>query len=500
MNSAKVWTLLAPLAYCLGMLTFVPSGNTVNYINAPVQGKKEEVKKLDLPQKGDKVYPTGLVLPKDAAAQRKLHWHKHGKYIMAGQNKVTADKFDCRDLGWVPPVIDQGNCGSCWDFSGTGIVTSACIKAGYGKNDGSFMLSEQYILDCEGSNGGCDGDWQVTPVKYAQKKGIPTTADYGAYQARRNSCRYQSSMKLYKVDDWGYCSESDQDGVAPVQAIKDAMVKYGPIAVAVAADNAFMNNPAGKVFLGSGSRQINHAVILVGWQDDASIKSGGYWIMRNSWGSKWCENGYIKIAYGANMIGTEAIWCSVKSVLPVNVVVPSVIGDTLGDATAVLKGAGLTVGTLTGDQGQKVTAQSPLPTTTVPTGTAVNLTFGTKPPPDKGTPPFKLYEGSFPNFTQVGTTEGYGTLLAAEIAAKVIATTDKTPVLIYDATPTLIETVQPGGPGPGPGGNIDLTIFNVTPAQQVSLADQLGAVIITRGMTLEEFLDAYTKHKARKKK
>ncbi len=492
MKSAKVWTLLVPLAYVFGMLMTAPPAPV--YVSASPQ-KKEEVKKLDpkvIPVPQGKVYPTGLVLPENAAAIRKLTWEKKSKYAVGALNKVTADAYDCRDLGLVPPVINQGNCGSCWDFSGTGIVTSAMIKAGYGKNDGSFMLSEQYILDCEPTNGGCNGDWQVTPVKYAQSKGIPTTADYGPYQARSGNCKATSSMKLYKVDDWGYCSEADHGGVAPVQAIKDAMVKYGPIAVAVAADNAFMNNPPTRVFEGN-NRGINHAVILVGWKDDSSIKTGGYWIMRNSWGADWCDKGYIKIAYGANGIGTEAIWCFVKPLAPVTVVVPSVVGDTLADATAVLKTANLTVGKVTGDKSMKVTAQSPLPTTTAPTGSAVDLVFGKSPePPVDGKPPFKLYEGVSPELKQVGTPEGYATIAQAKTAARTIASADGKDVQVWDSStpPQLVDTVKPTPPGPIAGPVVSVVVNFTDGSTQVLTA-------ITPDMRLGDILELMNKMKGK---
>ena len=490
MKSAKVWTILVPLAYVLGMLMTMPPLPNAQMSHASPQ-KKEEVKKLDPQKQGDKVFPTGLVLPDNAAAIRALTWNKKSKFAVGGLNKVTADKFDCRDMGWVPPVLNQGSCGSCWDFAGTGIVTSALIKAGHGKNDGSFELSEQYILDCEGSNGGCNGDWQVTPVKYAQSKGIPTTKDYGNYQARRGNCKYTSGMKLYKIDDWGYCSEQDHGGVAPVQAIKDAMVKYGPIAVAVAADNNFMNVKPGQVFNGN-NRGINHAVILVGWDDTKGSK--GAWILRNSWGKEWCDNGYCWIAYGANGIGTEAIWCFAKSILPTNVVVPSVVGDTLGDATSTLKTVGLTVGKVTGDTNQKVTSQAPIATTTVPIGTAVDLVFGKSPePPIDGKAPFKLYEGVSPELKQVGEKDGYATMVAARLAGKVLANTDKQDVQVWDAStpPQLLETIKPGGPTPPIGGPVV--------SVEVRFADGSTQILtaITPDMKLGDILELLNRQKGK---
>lgn len=247
-----------------------------------------------------KVYATGHKTPKDIDAKMKASWDRHSHRLKA-LPAVTAASWDCRTLGIVPPIVDQGQCGSCWNFSGSGMATSALIKAGYGKPDGSFMLSEQYTMDC-GQNGGCNGDDNTTVLAWAKATGIPQTSDYGPYQARAANCKQINAMLFYKLSDWGYCGS--QNGVADTQAIKNMMVQYGPIGSAIAADNAFMNSPAGSVFKGSGSRDINHDIILCGWDD---VK--GAWLLRNSWGTSWCDAGYQWIKYGANQVGTEAVWC-----------------------------------------------------------------------------------------------------------------------------------------------------------------------------------------------
>jgi C1A family cysteine protease len=117
-------------------------------------------------------------------------------------------------------------------------------------------------------------------------------------------------MTLYKVDDWGFADGNGGNGVAPTTAIKAAIMAYGCVGSAIAADNAFMNVKPGQVFKGN-SRDINHDIILVGW-DDAK----GAWILRNSWGTGWCDGGYCWIAYGANSVGTEAVWCVVHNANP----------------------------------------------------------------------------------------------------------------------------------------------------------------------------------------
>jgi hypothetical protein len=285
--------------FVVAAVTFVVAFN----LSAPAQDDKKGGEKPK--------YARGLVLPKNLAFQIAQSWARHGHRLKALPT-VTASSYDCRTLGLVPPIKNQSDCGSCWDFSGTGACEAALFKAGQAKADGSFGLSEQFTLDC-GRNGGCNGDWAETVLEWCKSKGLPTVADYGSYSARPGQCKSTGSMKMWRIVDYGYVGTDST--VPSVQSMKNAMVQFGPLSVAVAADDSLANYSSG-VFKGSGSRDIDHAVMIVGWQDDASITSGGYWIMRNSWGTSWGEQGYMKIAYGANMIGYGALWASAQAAPP----------------------------------------------------------------------------------------------------------------------------------------------------------------------------------------
>lgn len=248
-----------------------------------------------------KKFFTGAVIPPDMKERHAKSWAKHGARLRALPT-ITASTFDCRTLGLVGPIQDQGSCGSCWNFAGTSLCDSALYKAGYAKPDGSLVLSTQYTMDC-GDNGGCNGDWAETVIKWGMNKGLPTLQEYGPYAARRNSCKSTASMHIYKMADFGYVGRDD--GVASPQAIKDCMVKFGPIGVAISADDAFANVRPGQVFKGR-SNDINHAVILVGWDD--SKGTNGAWLLKNSWGTSFGDGGYCWIEYGANSVGYGAHW------------------------------------------------------------------------------------------------------------------------------------------------------------------------------------------------
>lgn len=214
--------------------------------------------------------------------------------------------WDSRAKGWIPPIRDQGQCGSCWDFSGTGVATVAYIRSGIFPNDGSKIFSEQYTLDC-GRNGGCGGDDNVTVLEWALQTGLPLDSAYGPYQGHSGSCKVGSET-LYKIDAQGLADTNGGGGIASVESIKTAIMTYGCVGSGVAADSAFSNYRAGQVFDSDTSGSIDHDIILVGWDDSKGNK--GAWLLRNSWNTSWGDQGYMWIGYGINQVGSEACWAS----------------------------------------------------------------------------------------------------------------------------------------------------------------------------------------------
>lgn len=253
----------------------------------------------------EKVYPTGVIVPANIKERVAASWKMHGARMMATPT-VTASKWDAADFGLDSPVDDQGDCGSCHLFGGAGAVEDAQLKEGHK----AIRLSKQAVMDW-GNTGDCNGGWPEDTLAFAKKTGIPTTGDYGPYVARRKAGKPLTGMKLFKLATYGYVGR--EDGVPTYQQLKDAMVKYGPLVVAVSADNRFMNADPDKVFDGNASG-INHAVMLTGWDDN---KDGGPAIkMKNSWSTQWGKSGYLWMRPGANRIGYGAMWCVAEDTLP----------------------------------------------------------------------------------------------------------------------------------------------------------------------------------------
>ncbi len=221
--------------------------------------------------------------------------------------------FDCRALGFLGAIKNQASCGSCWNFSGTCVVEGAYAKAGK-----LVVLSEQYTMSC-GRNGGCNGDDNVTVLEWAKATGLPLTSDYGPYTANSGHCNFKQGMALYKLNDWGFCDgTAGYERVTAVEAIKASMIEHGPIGCAVAAGGSqFWNDGMGTCT--GRSTGIDHDVALVAWDDNHDNGDGthGAWVMRNSWGTGWGSmQGYAWMKYGADSIGTEAVWGAVDPISP----------------------------------------------------------------------------------------------------------------------------------------------------------------------------------------
>ena len=252
-------------------------------------------------------YATGRVAPTKAMYESLQDRQVFLPRGVADFPDATEKQWDSRAHGWVGPIKNQGQCGSCWDFSGTGIVEIAFVKAGILKRD--QPLSEQYTLSCYG-NGGCNGDDNTIVLKHAKQVGIPLTSDYGNYTANSAPCKLKQGTKLYQIDTWGLADgRAGYEKVGNTQKIKNAIKACGSVGVAICADGRLGQVRPGEVFRGN-NRQINHEVILVGW-DDTKVPGKTCWIMRNSWGEGWGDRGYCLIEEGANGVGTQPVYAVV---------------------------------------------------------------------------------------------------------------------------------------------------------------------------------------------
>lgn len=201
--------------------------------------------------------------------------------------EAPSNDIDWTTKGGVSRVKNQGQCGSCWAFSATGVMESwAKIK---GQNPD---LSEQQLVDCSKPQGnhGCSGGWPSSALNYVKANGIASESEY-PYTAKDGTCRKQGGS--FKIG--GYKSDSGCNGLT-------SDINNHPISVTVDASN-WSSYKSG--VLSACKTSINHAVLLVG-------VVGGNWKIKNSWGTGWGEGGYIRLA-GGNTCGV----CQYAGVVPV---------------------------------------------------------------------------------------------------------------------------------------------------------------------------------------
>lgn len=217
---------------------------------------------------------------------------------MSNRNSGLAS-FDWRTQNGVTPIRNQGGCGSCWAFAAAAAYEgSSVLRSG----TSGLNISEQHMVsDCH-PDGDCDGGWWGPVFERYLTEG---TVDEGAfrYQASNSSCPNLSSLP-YRTLNWGYAGP--RRAVPTIREIKLALTEHGPLSVGVRVTAGFQAYTGG-VFTDSDTRSVNHAVTIIGWSDQR-----GAWLIKNSWGTMWGDNGYMWIDYDTNSIGYGAAWINAR--------------------------------------------------------------------------------------------------------------------------------------------------------------------------------------------
>lgn len=231
------------------------------------------------------------------------------------QNRDVPTSFDWRSFGgidWMTSVKNQLNCGSCWAFCSVGLAEAQNNIIPSNPNI-DMNLAEQYLVSTCFGYGDCGGGVEVYALEYIRDSGIPDEACY-PYTAVNSLCSARCSDYASRLE---YVPNAHWSSSYTEQNIKNIISSYGPVTLAIGVDTndaGFYKD--GDIFRcthdipSDGSDYVDHGVLAVGYND-----GGGYWIVKNSWGSSWNEDGYFKLGYNeCNVAHSRISW--VESDLP----------------------------------------------------------------------------------------------------------------------------------------------------------------------------------------
>ena len=223
-----------------------------------------------------------------------------------GGSSQSSNSFDWRSKNVVGSIKNQLNCGCCYAFA-----TAAVLESLYAiKNKARSVtdLSAQQILDCSSDgNNGCSGGNFPPSLRYLSTQGakLATFASY-PYAGKKQICRTSGTnqVNLGQIQ-YGSIPQGDENNMA------QTLVSSGPLFIGLDADSKlFMFYKAGILSISNcpNRRQdMDHAMTVVGYGYDSALKKS-YWIIKNSWGEKWGESGYLRLAKDeGNMCGIASM-------------------------------------------------------------------------------------------------------------------------------------------------------------------------------------------------
>jgi len=217
---------------------------------------------------------------------------KLGTHVYNGE--PLADSVNWVNKGAVTPVKNQGHCGSCWSFSTTGSLEGA-NEIATGK---LVSLSEEMLVDCSKQNHGCGGGSMDLAFQYVETNGLCTEGSYpySSGGGHAGTCKASSCTKGLAA---GAVTGFHDVTANSEQALMSAVQK-NPVSIAVEADKPVFQSYHSGVMTGMCGAQLDHGILVVGYGSESGTD---YWLVKNSWGTVWGEQGYGKLERGKGRSG-----------------------------------------------------------------------------------------------------------------------------------------------------------------------------------------------------
>ncbi|XP_070826349.1 dipeptidyl peptidase 1 [Chaetodon trifascialis] len=239
------------------------------------------------------------------------------KAEVARMAAALPERWDWRNVdgvSFVSPVRNQASCGSCYSFATMGML-EARIRILTNNTEGP-ILSPQQVVSCSEYSQGCDGGFPYLIGKYVQDFGLVDESCF-PYVAKNSPCGVPQNCRRVYTAEYGYVG-GFYGGCSEMAMMKE-LVKNGPMAVALEVYPDFMHYKEG-IYHHSGLADpfnpfelTNHAVLLVGY-GRCHMTGQKYWIVKNSWGANWGEDGYFRIRRGSDECAIESIAVAAKPI------------------------------------------------------------------------------------------------------------------------------------------------------------------------------------------
>jgi len=241
-----------------------------------------------------------------------LEIHEHGNEVDTSKLASEVDwRSQMKSTSWVRA---QGSCGSCWAVAAVGALETQMEKV----SGNAVKLSHQQLVDCVinkqhcGGKGGCDGATAEKAFELTTRTGISSDADYKSLEGGKCNTNAPSSLSV---------TNFVRLPVNKASHLLNAVANHGPVVVSADGGEWFSYGANADGHFGVFSdcardTVVNHAVLATGY-GESKVDNKLYWLVRNSWGEHWGDNGFIKVERhlgdndwcGTNKAPEDGVFC-----------------------------------------------------------------------------------------------------------------------------------------------------------------------------------------------